>query len=146
MLLKTYPLPICERVHISCAEDVAAIAQKSYATPKLDKTECQHFRISINLVQRIWKNPERSVRVEHTRDFHVIRNTGIPGPIHTRNIGCLCLSCITGNGPCENPEFFEEWAESCVTKRSSIGNRQLFWPLKSCHSKMEILKSQDQRL
>ena len=118
-----------DRCHLKCAQDVASIAQKSYATPEV-KNECQHFRISINVVQRIWKNPERSVRIEGTRDIHVIRNTGIPGLIDTRNIACLCLPCVSGNGSCENPEFFEEWEARSVARRVSVGGRSVFWPLK----------------
>ena len=131
-----------ERVHISCAKDIASFAKKSYATPKVDKSECQHFRISINLVTKIWKSGERSVRVEETREFHAVRNTGIPGLVETRNIGCVCLPCITGNGSCKSGQFSDPWTERCVARRLSYGNRRLFWPL-SIASKIQNSEKQD---
>ena len=131
-----------ERVHINSAQDVASVALKSYATHQLSQNKCQHFRISINLVQKIGKQGDRSVRIEHTREFHIIRNTGIPGLIQTRDIGCLCLPCVSGKGSCQNEEFFEEWSESCVAKRISYGNQRLFWPL-GIDAKMQNSESQN---
>ena len=116
-------------VEVACAADIAKHAQKKYATPNLDRDQCQHFRIKINLVDRIPRNPTDSERVEGTRIFHMIRNTGRKGYVLSRNIGCLCLACISGEGSCKYPEYFDDWSEQCV-QRTSLGGPSLnLWPV-----------------
>ena len=40
----------CERAQIKCAKDIAVIAEKEYATQVVENDECQHYKVSINLV------------------------------------------------------------------------------------------------
>ena len=117
-----------EKVHVSCARDIAKHAEKHYATTDVDCNECQHFRIKINLVKRIPPIATASVTVEHTRDIHMLRNVGNPGVILTRNIGCLCMACISGNGTCKYPEYFCDWTRQNVSKDVPVGGIDP-WPL-----------------
>ena len=119
-----------EKVHVSCARDIAKHAEKHYATTDVDHNQCQHFRIKINLVERIPKVTTISKTVEHTRHIHMLRNVGNPGVILTRKIGCLCMPCISGIGTCKYPEYFCDWTRQNVSKGVSIGGTDPDpWPL-----------------
>ena len=86
-----------ERVHVASAQDIATYAEEHYATPALDHYQCQHFRIKINLVNKIpLLNSDDSSTAGSTCAFHMVRNTGTPGIIMTRLIDCLCFPCISG--------------------------------------------------
>ena len=111
---------VCDRVQINCARDVFNFAKKEYATV-VDSGSCQHFRVEANFVTRIPQSKgTRSTTVDEIRALHAIKNTGIPGVIMKRTIGCLCPSCIDGDCPCKNPEYFSAWTLECVSKRKSL--------------------------
>ena len=117
-------------VEVTCAKDIAKHATKKYATPELGvNDQCQHFRVKINLVDRIPRNLKDSVRIENTREIHMLKNTGKNGFILTRNIGCLCLPCISGEGECKYPEYFQDWSEHRVIKRRSLELGKTLWPI-----------------
>ena len=70
-----------------------------------------------------------STTVENTRSVHMLRNTGRPGIVLTRNIGCLCLSCISGEGMCKYPEYFQDWTKQSVSKVCSLPLGTDLWPV-----------------
>ena len=115
---------------MSCARDAAKYAEEFYATSSLGHGQCQHFRIKINLVERIPPIAGGSARVENTREVYMLRNTGKPGIVLTRTVSCLCLPCISCEGICEYPEYFQDWEEQCVSvKHPSLLLGTDLWPV-----------------
>ena len=120
-----------EKVHVSCTRDIAKYAVKHYTTTDVNQNQCQHFRIKINLVERIPQITMVSTTVKNTHDIYMLRNVGNPGVILTRKIGCLRMPhmpCISGNGTCKYPEYFCNWMRQNVCKGVSICGIDP-WPL-----------------
>ena len=106
-----------DRVHIKCAKDLADFAKKEYATPPVESGTCQHYCVSINLVNKIpFSKMDDAVTVDETRLVHAVKNVGKIGVVEKRAIGCLCPPCISGDRPCKYPEYFQPWVRESVSK------------------------------
>lgn len=128
-------------VEIRNARDIYDYAKQKYETRKAPAGTCQHFRISINLVQNISRNSgKRSKTAEGTRGVHEVRNMGCPGLVKTRPIACLCPGCLDGDeSKCENKEFCTEWNVQQVSQEKPKKTTDTYWPERiNCQSDSEI--------
>lgn len=98
-------------------EAIITDAKGMYSHMKIEHTReskllkiCNHTR-EFFLVESIKRDrPERSIKtsVKGTRKMHAVRDM-TPGIICTRNIGCVCHSCLIGEDNCNNDSYTSTW-------------------------------------
>ena len=79
-------------------------------------TRCNHFETKIMFKGKIRRgNVRDSERVEDTKKIHSVRSTGVQNWVQIPFTTCCCLNCMCNSGPCQYPEYADQWKWRCMT-------------------------------
>ena len=79
-------------------------------------TRCNHFETKILFKGKIRRgNVRDSERVEDTKKIHSVRSTGVQNWVQIHSTTCCCLTCMCNSGPCQIPEYADQWKWRCMT-------------------------------
>ena len=79
-------------------------------------TRCNHFETKILFKGKIRRKTLcDSEHIEDTKKIHSVRSTGVPNWVQIRFTTCCCLTCMCNSGPCQYPQYADEWKWRCMT-------------------------------
>lgn len=86
-----------------------------------DGQRCSHFETKILFKGKIRRNNFRdSEAIKDTKKIHSVRSTGVRDWVQIRNTTCCCLSCMCNSGPCQYPEYADEWQWRCMSDTKAV--------------------------
>ena len=112
-----------------------AEAKKHLTTENSKPGKCVHFRQTFHFTSKLANRPKVSnlTPIPDTRQLHVVCNSGDVHEVSTRKILCCCTGCLRHEGPCENPQYSDEWqAYNMLTKRKIAPNFSLWSNMLAC--------------
>ena len=81
-----------------------------------DSERCNHFETKILFKGKIRRNKVRdSEAIKETKKIHSVRSTGVRDWVQVRHTTCCCLSCMCNSGPCQYPDYADEWQWKCMS-------------------------------
>ena len=123
-----------------------AEAKKHLTTENSKPGKCVHFRQTFHFTSKLanWPKVSNLTPIPDTRQLHVVCNSGNVHEVNTRKILCCCTGCLRHEGPCENPQYSDEWqAYNMLTKRKIAPNFSLWSNMLACDVNIRNITSVD---